>query len=198
MKSCIVVSVALVFVSVACSGDPNVGSGSTTKLSEKYRKMGDNLGATMALLKSSATSPGPVTPAELGSVARVPKSLTGGLDIAIEQIGKSGDKAANIDAIGGDEMVTSFVPDPPTGSGTSATTPSFVAWKGDAESNDEGLCHLAWTKGSSWFVTSRCGQSSGAWVCHVSSDEAVCNACNTAGECTPCDMEQRTLTCAWP
>ncbi|MDF2695454.1 MAG: hypothetical protein K0S65_3837 [Labilithrix sp.] len=186
---------AAVLVTTACSDDS--APAPATKLSEEYIRLGDNLGKTVALLKSSATTAGAVAPADLGSVARVPKNLTGGVDIGADQNGKSGEKAANIDAIGGDETVTIFVPDAPTGGGTSASLPSFAAWKGDADSNDTGLCYLAWSKGASWFVVSKCGDPSGAWVCQVSSTEAVCNACSGAGECVPCDMTQSTFTCAW-
>lgn len=180
----------------ACSDDSSEPAGAN--LSERYRQLADNLGPTLASLKSSATTPGPIAPADLGEVARVPKNLTGGVDIAVEQNGKRGEKAANIDATGGAETVSIFVPDAPTGTGTSASLPSFAAWKGDAESKDAGLCYLAWTKGASWFVASKCGDTSGAWVCQVSSSETACNACNAAGECSPCDMAQGSFTCAWP
>ena len=170
---------------------------STTTLSEEYRRLGDNLGQAIALLKSSATAPVTITAAGFGEVAPVPKNLTGGVDLTAEQKGKSGEKASNIDAIGVDETVAVLVPDAPTGGGTAATQPSFAAWKGDADSDDAGLCYLAWTKGASWFVASKCGDASGAWVCQVTSTESVCNACNTAGECAPCDMEQGNFTCTW-
>jgi hypothetical protein len=183
---------------VGCGEDEKPIS-SNAKLSEKYRRVGDNLGQTIGLLKSSATTPEAIAPADLGSVARVPKDVTGGVDIAVEQNGKSGEKAANIDATGSDETVTTFVPDVGTGTTTTAASrPTFVAWKGDADSDDVGLCYLAWTKGASWFVVSKCGDTSGAWVCQVTSAETTCNACSSAGECAPCDMEQSSFTCAWP
>ena len=163
----------------ACSDDSSEPAGAN--LSERYRQLADNLGPTLASLKSSATTPGPIAPADLGEVARVPKNLTGGVDIAVEQNGKRGEKAANIDATGGAETVSIFAPDAPTGTGTSASLPSFAAWKG-----------------ASWFVASKCGDPSGAWVCQVSSSEAACSACNAAGECAPCDMAQGSFTCAWP
>ena len=145
----------------ACSSeDTPAPATSTTTLSEEYRRLGDNLGQAIALLKSSATSAVTITAADFGEVAPVPKNLTGG--------------------------------------GTAATQPSFAAWKGDADSDDAGLCYLAWTKGASWFVASKCGDASGAWVCQVTSAEAVCNACNAAGECAPCDMQQSNFTCTWP
>ncbi len=192
MAACLPLLVTL----VACGGDDDAAGG-PPKLSETYRRLGDSLGPSLARLKTSATSPVAVTAAELGGVAPVPKDLTGGIDLSAEQKGKTGEKAANIDAVGADEAVVIFVPDAPT-SGTAATLPSFAAWKGDADSNDTGLCYLAWTKGASWFVASKCGDTSGAWVCEVSSAQAACNACNTAGECTPCDLEQSSFTCAWP
>lgn len=189
---------ASALAAAGCSDDPAPPAASTVTLAERYRRLGDNLGRTLAAVKSSATTPGPITPADLGEVARVPKSLTGDVDIAVEQNGKSGERAASVDGVRADVNVTVFVPDAPTGGGTAASLPSFAAWRGDAESGDAGLCHLAWTKGASWFVTSKCGDTSGAWVCQVTSSEAACNACNTAGECAPCDLEQSAFSCAWP
>jgi len=181
----------------ACSSDDGMTATATTKLSEDYQRLNANLGKVIARLKSSATSPAVVTAADFGSVAAVPKNLTGGVDLAAEQNGKLGEKAADIDGIGAEETVAVFVPDAPS-SGTAATLPSFVAWKGDADSNDAGLCYVAWTKGASWFVASKCGDTSGAWVCEMTSTKSVCNACNTAGECSPCDLEQSSFTCVWP
>jgi hypothetical protein len=140
---------------------------------------------------------GDYSPADLAEVARIPQNLIGGVDIAAEESGKIGNSNADIDAAGGEEAVTCFVPDPPSGTGTSASLPSYLAWRGDADSGDEGLCYLAWTKGASWFVVSKCKDTTGAWVCQVTADEAVCNACNDAGQCSPCDMEQTSFTCRW-
>lgn len=184
---------AALFVA-ACSDD----SDARPDLSERYRRLGDNLGATLGSLKSSAVTPASIAPADLGEVARVPKDVTGGVDIAVEQRGRRGSTTANIAGTGDAQSASIFVPDAPTGTGTSASLPSFVAWKGDAASNDAGLCYLTWAKGASWFVTSKCGDPSGAWVCQASSSEATCSACNTAGECAPCDMTQKSFTCAWP
>ena len=202
LRSFLAASISLpllaVCFSTACSSeDAPAPATSTRTLSEEYRRLGDNLGQAIALLKSSATAPVTMTAADFGSVAAIPKNLTGGVDLTAEQKGKTGEKASNIDAIGADETVAVLVPDAPTGGGTAATQPSFAAWKGDADSDDDGLCYLAWTKGASWFVASKCGDVSGAWVCQVTSAESVCNACNTAGECAPCDMEQGNFTCAW-
>jgi hypothetical protein len=189
---------AAITVLPACGDDSSPPPSSTTKLSEKYRQLGDNLGQTLARMKSSATVAGPVVPADLGSVARVPKNVTGNVDLAVEQNGKTGEKAANIDGVPGDETVTVFVPDAPAGTtGTTVSLPSFAAWKGAAGSSDAGLCHLAWSNSSSWFVVSKCGDTSGAWVCQVSSSEAACSACSSAGDCAPCDMEQDSFTCTW-
>ena len=190
-------ALSVVSWATACSDD-SAPATTTTKLSDEYRRLGDNLGQTIARLKSSATTPANITAADFGGVAPIPKDLVGSVDLAAEQKGKTGEKASNIDALGGDETVAVFVPDAPTSGGTAATLPSFVAWKGDADSDDAGLCYLAWTKGASWFVASKCGDTSGAWVCQVTSTESVCNACNTAGACAPCDMEQGNFTCAWP
>lgn len=190
-------ALTLPVLTTACSDDAGSATATTT-LSEKYRGFGDKLGQQLALLKSSATSSTTTTAADFGSVAAVPKNVTGDVDLAAEQNGKMGEKASNIDGVGSDETVAIFVPAAPTGGGTAATLPSFAAWKGDADSGDAGLCYLAWTKGPSWFVASKCGDTSGAWVCQVTSSESVCNACNTAGECAPCDMAQGNFTCAWP
>ena len=191
-------SVTLPLASLAaCSSNEGSPATPATKLSERYLGLGANLGRALARLKSSAVSASTIAPADFGSVAPIPKNLTGGVDLAAEQTGKLGEKAADIDESGSEETVAIFVPDAPT-SGTAATLPSFAAWAGDAKSNDAGLCYLAWTKGASWFVASKCGDSSGAWVCQVTSEEAVCNACNTAGDCAPCDLEQSSFSCTWP
>lgn len=189
-------SAVAVVLAAGCSDDPATSTPTTT-VADEYQRLGGNLGQTLAQIKSSATTAGPVTPADFASVARVPKAVTGGVDIGAEQDGKSGEKAANVDAVGGDEQVSVFVPDVKSGSGTTATAPSFAAWKGDADSGDNGLCYLAFAKGASWFIVSKCGDGSGAWVCQVTSSETVCNACNTAGECATCDVSQSKLTCAW-
>ena len=182
----------------ACGSDNATATNATaTKLDDSYRRLGDNFGGAVALIKSSATTAGSIVPADFGAVAHVPKEATGGVDITVSQKGKSGEKATNIDGIGGDETVSIFVPDAPASSGTSASLPSFAAWKGDADSNDTGLCYLGFTKGSQWFVVSKCGDTSGAWVCQVASDATSCNACSAAGNCTQCDTTQSTFTCAW-
>ena len=188
---------AVGLAAAGCSSAPSPAAAGPT-LADEYRRLGDALGPKLALLKSSATQAGAFTPADLGEVARVPKNLTGGVDIAAEQKGKIGESAVDIDGTGGDETTTVFVPDAPTGGGTTASLPSFAAWRGDADSDDTGLCYLAFTKGASWFIASRCGDVSGAWVCQVTSAESACNACNTAGECEPCDMTRGDFTCAWP
>lgn len=188
---------ALVLASLAgsgCSSDEPPRT-TTTPLSTKYRRLGDNLGQAIARAKSNATSPITLTAASFGAVAAIPKDVVGDVDLSAEQRGKSGERTIDVDAIGAEETVRVFVPDAPT-SGTAATQPSFVAWKGDADSNDEGLCYLAWTKGASWFVASRCGDTSSAWVCQVTSSEATCDVCDASGACAPCDMDQSTFTCA--
>lgn len=180
-----------------CSSDEPKTTGSSTKLGDKFKQMSANLGATIARLKPSATTATDDSPADLAEVARIPPNVIGGVDIAAEQSGKIGDFSADMDGVGSEEAVTCFVPDPPSGTGTSASLPSYIAWRGDADSGDEGLCYLAWTKGASWFVVSRCKDATGAWVCQVTADEAVCRACSNAGQCSPCDMEQTSFTCRW-
>jgi hypothetical protein len=196
------VVLGLVALQPSCSSDSPVSSigQSTLKLSEQFKKMGETLGQNIAALKSSATSPLSLTPAGLGAVAIIASGVTGGTDIGGEQKGKSGDKTADVVGVGYAEAVSIFVPDPPAGgTGTSASLPSFLAWKGDDDSYDKGLCYLAWPKGQSWFVVSKCGNPNGAYVCQVPlGGDPVCNACNTAGQCNPCDMEQTSFTCAWP
>lgn len=181
-----------VFVLSSCS-EPAESSASKRTLSAKYSEMSLSIQKTAAALKSSATTADTVVPADLGSVAHLPASVTGGIDIAEELSGKHGVKAANVDGTGEEESVTIFVPDPPTGgTSTSVTSPSFLAWKGS-----DGLCHLAWSRGPSWFVMSSCGDTTGAWVCSATSEGATCEACDAAGECAPCDVEQPDFTCAW-
>jgi hypothetical protein len=191
-------SIACAGLMIAACSDESAPAAPASTVADVFRRLGDALGQTIAGLKSSAITAGTVVPAELGSVAKVPKDVTGGVDIGASQSGKSGEKATNVDGVGADEPVAIFVPDVKTGNGTTATLPSFVAWKGDADSDDEGLCYLGFTKGASWLVVSKCADASGAWVCQVTSSEATCNACNLQGACTPCDMTESKLTCAWP
>lgn len=184
-------SAVLPAVLAGCSSDTK-SAAAVTPISDHYRHLGDNLGQTIAGAKSSATTAGSVVPADFGSVAHVPKETTGSVDITTAQTGKTGDTTANVDGVGATENISIFVPDVKTGNGTSATLPSFVAWKGD-----DGLCYLGFSKGTSYFVVSKCGDASGAWVCNVTSSDATCNACNLTGDCKPCDMTQGTLTCTW-
>lgn len=198
MRSFAFAAVASVSVlSLSCSSDPAPSSAGAT-LADKYQKLGERLGKTLALVKSSATTAVTVAPSDLAGVARLPKDATGDVDVSVEYAGKSGDKPADVDGVEGDEQLTVFVPDPATsGTATSASTPSFVAWRGSAASKDEGLCYLAWTKAASWFVASRCGDASGAWVCKVTSDGSACSACGSAGECAPCDTSLPSFDCRW-
>jgi hypothetical protein len=204
--SCLFVPSVLAALAVAgCTTETKiVGPGGTPPeetppltVSDEYRRLGDNLGQAIAQLKSSATTEGSVVPAELGGVAAIAKAKTGGVDLSAAQNGKRGERKIDIDVVGEKEDVAIFVPSAPTGGGTSATLPSFVGWKGDADSGDEGLCYVGWTKGSSWVVASPCDDTSGAWVCEISSDAVTCNACNTAGKCTPCDVAENELSCTW-
>ncbi|HVJ89248.1 MAG TPA: hypothetical protein VM580_05545 [Labilithrix sp.] len=193
-------SVAPLFAAIALfatgCGD---ASAPTSTLAEHYQRLGNEFGSALARVKSSATTAGSFVPADLASVAKLPKEVTGGVDISTAQAGKVGERAVNIDGLGADETVKAFVPDPPTGgTGTTVSLPAFGGWRGDAESNDAGRCYLGWTKGASWFVVSKCGDTSGAWVCQVTSSTATCEACDTAGTCKPCDMGQADFTCAWP
>ncbi len=185
----------------ACSSETAAPAAPTTPISEHYNRIGSSLAQTIAGLKSSATTAGTVTPAAFASVAPVAKEATGGkVDITAEQTGKTGEKAANVDGVGTDETVSIFVPDvKASGTSTSATAPSFAAWRGDADSNDAGLCYLGFTNGPAWIVASKCDDASGAWVCQVTSEATSCKACNTAGTCNDCDVSQGSLSsCAWP
>lgn len=193
---CLVTSSVVFALIVPACGDDQTSTGGTT-LTEHYRRLGDNLGKTMAIVKASATTQSSTAPADVASVARLPKDLTGGVDIGADLQGKMGVRAGNIDGIAGDKNLTVLVPETATGAvSTTVSAPSFLAWAGDANSNDKGLCYLAWSKGASWFVTSKCGDTSGAWVCQVGTD-IVCTACSSAGTCAPCDLAKSTFTCAW-
>lgn len=192
MRRSLVALAASSFIVLPSCSDPDPASRRT--LSERFTELGAGVRTAAASLKSSATASETITPAELGKVTRLPASATGGVDIQAEQAGKRGAKATEIAGASGEETVTIFVPDPPaTGTGTSVTSPSFLAW----QSSDDGLCYLAWTRGASWFVVSECGGGSGAWVCSAASGAASCEACSAAGDCAPCDVDQPTFTCAW-
>lgn len=187
----------LAMLTAGCGDDPVVAT-PTSPLSERYAAIAQSLGKAVAAAKSSATSATTSSAADFAGIAHLPAAVTGGLDLTADQAGKTGEKATNIDGDEGEEAVTLFVPDASKTGGTSATAPSLATWRGDAASADSGLCHLAWSKGSTWIVTSRCGDTSGAWVCQITSGDASCSACNEAGECSPCDVATSTFTCAWP
>lgn len=176
------------------------------KLMEEYKRLGKNMNDTLTAMKESAQQQAKTSPAAVAHVPPVPAKATGGVDIAAERDGKEGTTTANVDGTGGDENVTAFVPDQPqqgdvqdkdfSNGGDAAV---FAAWRGDAESDDDGLCYLAYDKGgSAYLVVSPCDETTGAYVCDVTNDDATCNACNVEGACTPCDMDKEDFDCTWP
>jgi hypothetical protein len=176
------------------------------KLIEEYKRLGKNMNDTLTEMKNSAQQQAKASPASVAQVPPIPAKATGNVDITAERDGKKGGAQANIDGVGGDEEVTAFVPDQAAQGGTQqknftngGDAAVFAAWKGDADSDDEGLCYLAYEKsGAAYLVVSPCGEETGAYVCQVTDDAATCSACNVSGACTPCDMEKKDFDCTWP
>ena len=171
------------------------------KLAQEYKRLGENLNKTLADIRASAKTAANQVPATTARVPALPKAVTGGVDVATQQAGKTGTATANIDGLGADENVSVFVPDAATGDSpsTGASPPTLVSWEGDAESEDEGVCYLAWETGTkAWFVASSCGAADGGFVCQVEGEEATCSACNVEGQCNACDLDSEDFECRWP
>lgn len=183
-----------------------------SKLMTEYQRLGKNMNDTITSLKEKAKDPVTAIPAQRAKVPPIAAKATGKVDIASERTGKGGTGTANIDGNGKEEQVASFVPaaaEPSSTEGGNVSTQSFdsggadgsvfVSWEGDAESEDEGVCYLAWeSEGAAWFIAAPCGETTGGYVCHATETEAACSACNVAGDCTPCDMNDENFTCEWP
>lgn len=167
---------------------------SVKKTSDEYRRLAQNLNATINDLRAAAKAPVNVAPASVAKAPKLPAKVTGGVDINKSVPAKQGKTAANVDGVGSNEDVTALVPD------DAASAPEFVSWAGDADSDDAGVCYLAWDKdGATWVVASACDESAdGAFVCQVVGEEASCSACNVEGACNACDMTQENLECTWP
>ena len=204
---------AISFLAVGCDTKKKADAAldNASKLMVEYQRLGKSMNDTLASLKKQADVPIKAIPAEKAKVPPIAAKATGKVDIATPRDGKAGSGSANVDGNGKDEQVASFVPDAPASSesgdgtktqnfeGAGEDASVFVSWEGDAESDDEGVCYLAWEKGgASWFIAAPCGETTGGYVCQVTEDNAQCSACNVAGDCTPCDMEAEEFTCEWP
>jgi hypothetical protein len=81
------------------------------------------------------------------------------------------------------------------GDGTEETVESFEADNGDTYVwwEEEGICYLLWDEGGVvQLAYNDCAATDGAYVCSFTedgSDIESCDACNTDGECVPCDDE---------
>lgn len=176
------------------------------KLIQEYQRLGKNMNDTLTELKTSANKAAKVAPATQAQVPPIAASATGSVNVSTERDGKTGSANANVDGAGGEEQVAAFVPDVPAGGGTTGQdftnggdAAVFASWKGDADSDDAGLCYLAWEKaGAAWFIVAPCGEQEGGYVCEVTESSAACSACNVAGECNACDMEKEEFDCTWP
>lgn len=172
------------------------------ELIDEYKKLAKETSQTLADMRASAKTVVNTSPAKLASAPALPPKTTGGVDINASMSAKTGKSSVDVDGTGTPEDVEVLAVDDAqvTTQGPSTSAPSeFISWKGDAESGDEGSCYLAWSAGGQeWFVVSNCGDSSGAFVCNSDETTATCQACNTAGNCNPCDMTADDFTCVWP
>jgi hypothetical protein len=208
-----VVTLGLVFAAVGCGTKRKVDDAldNANKLMLEYQRLGRNLDETITSLRASATTAANAAPAKLANVPPIAAKATGDVDVTAERAGKQGTAKANVDGVGQDEDVTAFVPDASQGdaeqqreldgkdftSGGDAAV--FAAWRGDAESEDEGVCYLAWeNRGTAWLLSSKCGETKGGYVCKVTEQSAECSACNVAGDCASCDMDDEDFRCEWP
>jgi hypothetical protein len=90
--------------------------------------------------------------------------------------GKTGSDSYDMDGDGTEETVESFEAD---------NGNTYVWWE------EEGICYLLWDEGGVvQFAYNDCAATDGAYVCSLTADGSdieSCDACNTDGECVPCD-----------
>ncbi len=196
-------------VGLGCStvGKINSTIDKAGKAADSVSQLAKNLNETITQLKSQAKTPATAAPVSQASVPTLPAQATGNVDVTKPVAAKTGSGSADVDGSGTPEMVQVFVADMstvtmnsihPLGITTSDEATTFLAWKGDAESGDDGQCYLGWEHaGKAWFIISACGASTGQ-VCGDDGDTATCAACNEAGSCTSCDTSQPLSACTAP
>jgi uncharacterized protein YceK len=154
-------------------------------------------------LKAQAKSVGMVAPAAAANVPALPAMATGSVDITKAVMGKSGAGSVDVDSSGTPDAVNVFVADSqlvePTGirplDFKADDAQTFLSWKGDAESGDEGQCYLGWEHaGKAWFIISACGAKS-ADVCSYDGTNLACSSCDEQGACKVCDNNQSLENC---
>jgi hypothetical protein len=198
--------VFLVIVSPACKTVDKVNNtiDSAKTAVDNVNALAKNFNDTLNQLKAQAKTPTTAAPISAASVPALPPRATGSVDTIKPVAGKSGSGSADVEGSGTPETVQVFEADSSTVStqslhaldfATSDDATTFLSWKGDAESGDEGQCYLGWEhQGKVWFIISACGANTG----HVCSDDgttATCSACNEAGGCTECDENQPLSAC---
>ncbi len=177
---------------------------SARKAADNVSALTKNLNETLTALKAQAKTATTASPISAGKVPALPANATGSVDLTAAVAGKKGTGTADVDGSGTEEPVDVFVVDSATASPQSirprnrstvddATT--FLSWQGDAESDDDGRCYLAWEhEGKAWFVIADCGAST-AHVCSDDGTSASCSACDANGTCSECDEEKPLSEC---
>jgi hypothetical protein len=152
-------------------------------------KLISNVNSAIDAVKSAASTPTTSSPSQNANAPAIPAKATGGTDITSSTSGNTGTESYDIDGDGQAETVTVFV---------DASGVTFLSWAGDAQSDDAGICYLAWedTSGVIWTIAAECNGAEGAFVCQESSNNVSCEACNTEGECNQCSFDEEE--CDWP
>lgn len=187
----IVALVTLTLAVVGCQAAGNL----IDSISDTVKKIGGSVGSSLDDLASEASQPQQRAPRQGSAVPELPASVTGGRDLSSPVDGSYGTSVYDVDADDVDEDVEIF---------TDSDDVTYVAWSGDAASEDEEWCYLAWegTENVDWMIITPCHDADGAIVCELIVDdegywnEGDCLACNVDGDCDPCPLEDDF--CEWP
>jgi len=129
----------------------------------------DGRSALQSVGSSAQTAAQGVNPSQQSGV-KVPGAA------AAPSSGKTGSDSYDMDGDGTEETVESFEAD---------NGNTYVWWE------EEGICYLLWDEGGVvQFAYNDCAATDGAYVCSLTADGSdieSCDACNTDGECVPCD-----------
>lgn len=136
----------------------------------------DGRSALQSVGSSAQTAAQGVNPSQQSGV-KVPGAA------AAPSSGKTGSDSYDMDGDGTEETVESFEAD---------NGNTYVWWE------EEGICYLLWDEGGVvQLAYNDCAATDGAYVCSFTADGSdieSCDACNTDGECVPCDDD----TCEIP
>jgi len=176
---------------VGCQATENL----IDSITDTVKGIGSSIGSSLDELGSAANQPERRAPSQGSAVPQLPASVTGGRDLSAPVDGSYGTTVYDVDADDVDEEVDVF---------TDADGVTFVAWEGDAASDDEEWCYLAWEGEGDvdWMIVTPCDEPDGAIVCELIVDsegywnDGDCVACNIDGDCEPCPLEDDV--CEWP